>query len=94
MIGPALAGLRALAGVPGTGDAFAEGQRVLQEAKDDFDASPTPEGALALYAIGTWLITWAAATGSPPRPSAEFQDALSDVIHTLDRVRRRSLELE
>jgi hypothetical protein len=93
MISPALASLRAMAGLPGP-DAFAEGQRILQEAKDDFDAAPTPEGAFALYEIGTWLITWAAASGSPPRPSPEFQDALADVIHTLERLRRKSLELE
>ena len=67
---------------------------MLQEAKRDFDAAPTPEGAIALYSIATWLVTWAATTGPPPRASAEFQDVLSDVSHVLDRVRKKALELE
>jgi hypothetical protein len=93
MVLPALAGFGAMAGASG-GDAFAEGCRVLQEAKRDFDAAPTPEGALALYSIATWLVTWAATTGSPPRDSDEFREVLSDVSHVLDRVRRKALELE
>ena len=67
---------------------------MLQEAKRDFDAAPPPEGAIALYSIATWLVTWAATTGSPPRASTEFQDVLSDVSHVLDRVRKKALELE
>ncbi len=90
---PALSTLRAIAGALSQ-DTFVEGQRILRDAKRDFDAAPTPEGAFALYEIGTWLITWAATTGVPPRDSPEFQDALADVIHTLDRVRRKALELE
>ncbi len=93
MVLPALAGFGAMAGAS-DGDAFAEGQRVLQEAKRDFDAAPTPEGALALYSIATWLVTWAATTGSPARDSDEFREVLSDVSHVLDRVRRKALELE
>jgi hypothetical protein len=67
---------------------------VLQEARRDFDKAPTPDGALALYSIATWLVTWAAATGSPPRDRDEFREVLSDVTHVLDRVRRKALELE
>ena len=93
MVLPALAGFGAMAGASG-GDAFAEGRRVLQEAKRDFDAAPTPEGALALYSIATWLVTWAATTGSPPRDSDEFREVLSDVSRVLDRVRRKALERE
>ena len=93
MVLPALAGFGAMAGASG-GDAFAEGRRVLQEAKRDFDAAPTLDGAHALYSIATWLVTWAAATGSPARDSAEFREVLSDVSHVLDRVRRKALELE
>lgn len=90
---PALAGFEAMAGASG-GDAFAEGRRVLQEAKRDFDAAPTPEGARALYSIATWLVTWATTTGSPPRDGDEFREVLSDVSHVLDRVRRKALERE
>ena len=93
MVLPALAGYGALAGASER-DAFAEGRRVLQEAKRDFDKAPTPEGALALYSIATWLVTWAATTGSPPRDSDEFREVLSDVTHVLDRVRRKALEQE
>ena len=93
MVLPALAGFGAMAGASG-GDAFAEGRRVLQEAKRDFDAAPTPDGAHALYSIATWLVTWAAATGSPASDSAEFREVISDVSHVLDRVRRKALELE
>jgi len=70
MVLPALAGYGAMAGASDR-DAFTEGRRVLQEAKRDFDKAPTPEGALALYSIATWLVTWAATTGSPPRDSDE-----------------------
>jgi hypothetical protein len=93
MVLPALAGFGAMAGASDR-DAFVEGRRVLQEAKRDFDKAPTPDGALALYSISTWLITWAAATGSPARDSDEFREVLSDVNHVLDRVRRKALELE
>jgi hypothetical protein len=93
MVLPALAGFGAMAGASG-GEAFAEGRRVLQEAKRDFDAAPTPDGAHALYSIATWLVTWAATTGSPARDSAEFREVLSDVSHVLDRVRRKALVLE
>ena len=93
MVLPALAGFGAMAGASG-GDAFAEGRRVLQEAKRDFDVTPTPEGAVALYSIATWLVAWATTTGSPARGSAAFQEVLSDVSHALDRVRRKALELE
>ena len=93
MVMPALAGFEAMAGASGE-DAFAEGQRVLQEAKRDFDAAPTPEGAIALHSIATWLITWAATTGSPSRASAEFRELLADISHVLERVRRKALELE
>jgi hypothetical protein len=93
MVLPALAGYGAMAGASDR-DAFTEGRRVLQEAKRDFDKAPTPEGALALYSIATWLVTWAATTGSPPRDSDEFREVLSDVTHVLDRVRRKALEQE